>query len=38
MKVRVFRGLTGIGDAVRIGVGPWDIMERLLAALREVPR
>ena len=28
----------GIGDALRIGVGPWDAMERALAALGEVPR
>jgi histidinol-phosphate aminotransferase len=38
IKVRVLRALPGIGDAIRIGVGPWDAMERLLAALREVPR
>ena len=38
IKVRVLRALPGIGDAIRIGVGPWDGMERLLAALAEVPR
>ncbi|HET9035196.1 MAG TPA: histidinol-phosphate transaminase [Myxococcaceae bacterium] len=38
IKVRVLRGLPGIGDAVRVGVGPWGVMERLLAALREVLR
>ena len=38
IKVRVLRALPGIGDAIRIGVGPWDGMERRLAALREVPQ
>jgi histidinol-phosphate aminotransferase len=38
IKVRVLRALPGIGDAIRVGVGPWDRMERLLAALREVLR
>ena len=38
IKVRVLRSLPGIGDAVRVGVGPWGVMERLLAALREVLR
>jgi len=36
IKVRVLRALPGVGDAIRVGVGPWDAMERLLAALREV--
>ena len=36
IKVRVLRSLPGIGDAIRVGVGPWEQMERLLAALREV--
>ena len=36
IKVRVLRALPGIGDAIRVGVGPWDGMERLLTALREV--
>ena len=38
IKVRVLRALPGIGDAVRVGVGPWALMERLLAALRVVLR
>ena len=38
IKVRVLRSLPGIGDAFRVGVGPWDQMERLLSALREVLR
>jgi histidinol-phosphate aminotransferase len=38
VNVRAFQGLTGIGDALRIGVGPWDMMEAALAALREALR
>jgi histidinol-phosphate aminotransferase len=38
VSVRAFEGLTGIGDALRIGVGPWDLMEAALAALREALR
>jgi histidinol-phosphate aminotransferase len=38
IKVRVLRALPGIGDAIRIGVGPWEAMERVLSALREVLR
>jgi len=38
IKVRVLRSLPGIGDAFRVGVGPWEQMERLLSALREVLR
>lgn len=38
IKVRVLRSLPGIGDAVRLGVGPWEQMERLVAALGEVLR
>jgi histidinol-phosphate aminotransferase len=30
---RPFPGLPGLGDALRITVGPWDLMERFLAAL-----
>lgn len=30
---RPFRGLAGIGDAMRITIGPWDMMERCLDAL-----
>jgi histidinol-phosphate aminotransferase len=36
VAVRPFPGLTGIGDAVRITVGPWSMMEECLAALDEV--
>ncbi len=38
IKVRVLRTLPGIGDAIRVGVGPWEGMERFLSALREVLR
>ncbi len=34
--VRAFSGLTGIGDALRISVGPWAVMARALPALKEV--
>ncbi len=36
VAVRAFTGLAGIGDAVRITVGPWDFMERCIDALGEV--
>jgi histidinol-phosphate aminotransferase len=32
--VRAFAGLLGVGDALRIGVGPWPLMERVLTALK----
>ncbi|AKQ65760.1 Histidinol-phosphate aminotransferase [Myxococcus hansupus] len=35
VNVRAFQALTGVGDALRIGVGPWPLMETALAALRE---
>lgn len=38
VNVRAFKGLTGIGDALRIGCGPWDMLEAALAALREALR
>lgn len=38
IKVRVLRALPGIGDAIRVGVGPWEQMERLVTTLREVLR
>jgi histidinol-phosphate aminotransferase len=38
IKVRVLRALPGIGDAIRVGVGPWELMERLVKTLREVLR
>ncbi|MDQ6871622.1 MAG: histidinol-phosphate aminotransferase family protein [Gemmatimonadota bacterium] len=31
--VRALPSLPGIGDAIRIGIGPWDLMERCLDAL-----
>ncbi|NBD11989.1 MULTISPECIES: histidinol-phosphate transaminase [Corallococcus] len=36
VNVRVFEGLTGVGDALRIGCGPWPLMASALKALREV--
>lgn len=33
VAVRPFSALTGIGDAIRITIGPWDMMEKCLAAL-----
>jgi len=33
IRVRAFRDLPGIGDALRITVGPWPEMERVLTAL-----
>lgn len=38
VNVRAFQGLTGVGDALRIGAGPWPLMETALAALREALR
>jgi histidinol-phosphate aminotransferase len=34
--VRALPALPGIGDALRIGIGPWDMMQRCLDALGEV--
>ncbi len=36
VRVRILRALPQVGDALRIGVGPWETMERVLAALRAV--
>ena len=36
VAVRPFAGLTGIGDALRIGCGPWEQVRTALDALREV--
>jgi histidinol-phosphate aminotransferase len=36
IAVRPFVNLPNIGDAVRISVGPWEMIERCLTALREV--
>lgn len=38
VNVRAFQGLTGVGDALRIGCGPWPMMEAALQALREARR
>jgi histidinol-phosphate aminotransferase len=38
VNVRAFQGLTGIGDALRVGCGPWPLMEAALGALREALR
>lgn len=38
IAVRVFEGLRGIGDALRITLAPWPVLERVLAALREEAR
>ena len=35
IAVRGLRALPGIGDALRIGLAPWPIMERVLDALRD---
>ncbi len=36
VAVRAFPALAGLGDALRISIGPWDVMERALPALEEV--
>lgn len=36
IAVRPFRSLPRIGDALRISIGPWDMMERCLAAIRKI--
>ena len=33
VRVRPLPGLTGIGDAIRIAIGPWEVMQRCLDAL-----
>jgi histidinol-phosphate aminotransferase len=38
IAVRVLEDLTTIGDAIRISIGPWELMEQCLAALREISR
>ncbi len=38
VSVRAFSGLTGIGEAVRITIGPWPMLERCLDALTEASR
>ena len=34
IRVRVFHGLTGIGDAIRLTIGPWPVMDRAITILR----
>ena len=36
VSVRAFPGLPGIGDVLRISIGPWPMLERCLGALEEV--
>jgi histidinol-phosphate/aromatic aminotransferase/cobyric acid decarboxylase-like protein len=36
LLVRAFRQLPGVGDALRITVGPWTTMQRLLEALHAI--
>ncbi|MEO7217898.1 MAG: aminotransferase class I/II-fold pyridoxal phosphate-dependent enzyme [Gemmatimonadaceae bacterium] len=38
IAVRPFRSLPRIGDALRISIGPWWMMERCALALREIPQ
>ena len=38
IAVRRFSALTGIGDALRISIGPWDLLQECLDALREISR
>jgi len=33
VAVRVFRALPGVGDALRITIAPWDVLERVLETL-----
>jgi len=37
LALRAFAGLPGIGPALRITAGPWPVMERVLASLRDTP-
>jgi histidinol-phosphate aminotransferase len=36
VAIRPFPNLVGIGDAIRISIGPWEMMEAVLAALGKV--
>lgn len=38
VRARMFEGLAGIGDAIRIAMAPWPIMDRCLTALRRAAR
>lgn len=35
VAVRAFPGLPGVGDAIRVSVGPWELLERFLEAAKE---
>jgi histidinol-phosphate aminotransferase len=36
VAVRAFGGLTGIGDCLRVSIGPWHAIDRFLRAFDEV--
>lgn len=38
VRVRTFENLAGIGDALRLTIGPWPIMARCITALRRAAR
>lgn len=33
IRVRALAGLTGVGDAIRVAIGPWEVMQRCIEAL-----
>ena len=35
IAVRAFSGLPGVGEALRIGVAPWEALERLVPVIEE---
>jgi histidinol-phosphate aminotransferase len=38
IEVRAFEGLREIGDALRISIGPWEMMQECVAALEKALR
>jgi histidinol-phosphate aminotransferase len=36
IAVRAFHGLAGLGDAIRVTIGPWPLMERFVNAVRAI--
>ncbi len=38
VRARMFEDLAGIGDAIRLTIGPWPIMARCITALRKAAR
>lgn len=38
VRARIFENLAGIGDAIRLTIGPWPIMDRCITALRRAAR